>query len=346
MMRTNWRDLRVDATATVRETMKVIDRSRVGLALVVEGERLLGTVTDGDVRRAILREVPLEAPVREVMYRDFVFLPHGSPEAVARELMQARQIKQVPVLAADGTVVGLYYLPDLLVPSPRPNWVVIMAGGQGRRLRPLTEETPKPMLPVGGQPLLEVIIRRLVDHGFRRLFLSVHYRSDQIEAHFGDGARFNSHIEYLREDRPLDTGGALALLPERPAAPVLVVNGDVVTDVNFSALLDYHAQHGGAATLCVREYTSEIPYGVLKCRGDLVEAFEEKPVQRLLINAGIYVVEPRLLSHLPAGEAWPLPRLVTDAIAAGERIAAFVVHEQWLDIGHPADYERVRNGLA
>jgi dTDP-glucose pyrophosphorylase len=346
MMRTNWRDLRVEPAATVRETMKVIDRSRVGLALVVEGDRLVGTVTDGDVRRAILREVPLEAPVREVMYRDFAFVPQGSAEAIARDLMQARQIKQVPVLAADGTVVGFYYLPDLLVPSPRPNWVVIMAGGQGRRLRPLTEDTPKPMLPVGGQPLLEVIIRRLVDHGFRRLFLSVNYRSDQIESHFADGSPFNCHIEYLREDRPLDTGGALALLPEQPTAPVLVVNGDVLTDVNFSALLDYHTEHAGAATVCVREYTSEIPYGVVKCRGDLVVAFEEKPVQRFLINAGIYLVEPKLLIRMPAGEPWPLTRLITDTIAAGERIAAFVVHEQWHDIGHPADYERVRNGLA
>lgn len=345
-MRTEWRSLRVDPATTIRETLRVIDRSRLGIALVTEGDRLVGTVTDGDVRRAVLREVPLEAPVHEIMYRDFTFLPQGAPEGVARDLMQARQIKQLPVLAADGTVVGLYYLPDLLAPSPRPNWVVVMAGGQGRRLRPLTDEIPKPMLPIGGQPLLEVIIRRLVDHGFRRIFLSLHYRSEQIESYFRDGTPFNCRIEYLREDQPLDTGGALALLPERPTAPLLVINGDVVTDVNFSALLDYHVQHAGAATLCVREYAHEIPYGVVRCEGEVVQGLEEKPVQRVLINAGIYVVDPRLLSYMPAGQSWPLPRLVTNAMAAGERISAFLVHEQWLDIGQPADYERARNGFS
>ncbi len=344
MILRDWRGCAVKPEQSLREAMEVIERGRHGIALVVDQEHhLLGTLTDGDVRRAILRELSLKTPVGQVMCRDYTWLPDGTREAVALELMQVRLVKQLPLLDPERRVVGLWVLPDLLAQAPRPNWALIMAGGEGRRLRPLTEKLPKPMLPVGGQPLLEIAVGRLVSHGFRRLFLAVHYRREQIEEHFGDGGRFGCRIDYLRESQPLGTGGALRLLPELPQHPLLVINGDLLTDVSFSALLDYHAQHQGAATLCVREVVHEIPYGVVECDGDRVCGFQEKPVQRTLINAGMYVLEPRLLRLLPDRDAYPLPQLLADARQAGEVSYAFLVHEDWADIGSPADYERFRH---
>jgi dTDP-glucose pyrophosphorylase len=345
-MRHDWQPLRVAPGASVRETMAVIDRARLGIALVVDdGDRLLGTVTDGDVRRAILRGVGLDAPASEVMATRFTALGDHATDQDALETMQAHQVRQVPALDREGRVRGIFALPDLLAGEARPNWVVVMAGGQGQRLRPLTNDLPKPMLPVGEQPLLEITVRRLVAHGLRELFLSVHYLGDRIEEHFGDGSAFGCHIRYLREPRPLGTGGALGLLPERPRHPLLVINGDLITDLNFSAMLAAHARHGGAATMCVREYTHEVPYGVVRVHDDRVAGLEEKPVRRDLINAGIYVLDPRLLALVPNGEPYPLTRLMEDAMAGGETVVPFVVHERWLDIGRPGDYEQVRKGV-
>lgn len=345
-MRHDWQPLRVAPEASVKHTMAVIDQARLGIALVVDADdRLLGTVTDGDVRRAILRGVGLDAPVREVMATRFTVLEEGASDQDALETMQAHQVGQVPALDREGRVRGIFALPDLLAGETRPNWVVVMAGGQGQRLRPLTNDLPKPMLPVGEQPLLEIAVRRLVSHGLRELFLSVHYLGLRIEEHFGDGSAFGCHIRYLREPQPLGTGGALALLPERPRHPLLVINGDLITDLNFSAMLGAHARHGGAATMCVREYTHEIPYGVVRVADDQVAGLEEKPVRRELINAGIYVLDPALLDLVPRGEAYTLTRLIEDAMARGGSVVPFVVHERWLDIGRPGDYEQVRQGV-
>lgn len=345
-MRQDWQFLRVAPEATVLDTIKTIDTSRLGIALVVDASgRLLGTVTDGDVRRAVLRDVSLGTCVQEIMARRFVSLPPNATAAAARSVMQGAQIKLIPALDEEARVVGVFCLPDLVGTPPKPNWVVVMAGGEGRRLRPLTNDLPKPMLPIAGQPILELAVRRLVGEGFKQIFLSVNYRGDKIEDHFGDGSAFGCQITYIREDRPLGTGGALSLLPVAPTRAVLVINGDLVTDVNFSALLEYHEQHEGAASLCVREFTQSVPYGVIQCEGDRVAAMQEKPKQRFLINAGMYVIEPRLLALLPKDEPCALPDLIARGMSAGEKVHAFLIHEQWVDIGLPDDYERIRNGV-
>jgi|RhiMetdeSRZDD1v2_1073273.scaffolds.fasta_scaffold188127_2 dTDP-glucose pyrophosphorylase len=347
MRRTDWSRLRVGPDATVRETLAVIDRGKAGIALVTDPhDRLLGTVTDGDVRRGILANRSLDGPVSTVMFTRFVGLPAGATDAEALDVMQAHQVRQVPLLESDGRVVGIVCLDELLpAANARPNWVVVMAGGEGRRLRPLTDDRPKPMLLVGDQPLLEITVRRLASQGLRRIFLAVHYQRDKIEDHFGDGTALGCQIEYIREPVPLDTGGALGLLPEMPSHPLLVVNGDVVTDVDFAALLDHHRQHGGAATVSVRPFSQQIPYGVVRCVGERIEGIEEKPVQHSFINAGIYVIEPRLVALVPPGERYALTQLVEDALAAGEKVVPFVIHERWVDIGQPHDYQSVRDGV-
>lgn len=321
--------------------MEVIDRGVMEIALVIdEQERLLGTVTDGDIRRAILCGLALETPVSEVMNRHFTAVgAEVSPKEVL-SLMVARSLKQIPVLAPEGRLLGLHVLPDLIGGvSERSHWAVIMAGGEGRRLRPLTEAVPKPMLPVGNQSILERIITQLVAHGFRRIFLAINYLGFKIEEYCGDGRRFGCRIDYLRESRPLGTAGPLSLLPEHPEHAVLVANGDLVTELNFSALMDYHTQQKHAATLCVREFAYQVPYGVVQVNGQQVISIEEKPLRRFLINAGIYVIEPEALALVPQGAEFNMPDLLETLKARGEAVGAFPIREYWLDIGRLEDYQ-------
>ena len=343
-MRADWRAVRVHPQASMLQTMAVLSDGRLGLALVVdETDRLVGTVTDGDVRRAILDRMGLDTPVSAVMERRFTSVAADVRANDALNLMHDKAIRQLPVCDARGLVVGIYVMEDLIEPVTRPNWVVMMAGGQGRRLWPLTDFVPKPMLPVGSQPMLEHILAQVVRHGFRRIFVSINHLGEQIERHFGDGQTFGCSIEYLREDRPLGTGGSLSLLPGPPEHPVLVTNGDLLTSVDLSELMDYHESGGAAATLCVRQLTYQVPYGIVKCDGDEVTAVDEKPAHTELVNAGIYVFEPSLLAYVPSdGSDYPLPALIAEAHSRGLKVRRFAIKEEWMDVGHLDEYERVR----
>lgn len=341
----DWRDLVVGPAASIRETVRVIDRNRVGFALVCESDgRLVGTVSDGDVRRSLLRDIPLSEPVSRIMEARFTAVEHDASLDKARAVMESRRLRFAPAVDRTGKLTGVHLLDDLRGAPVLPNWAVVMAGGEGLRLRPLTDAVPKPMLPVAGQPILETIVRRLVAAGLRRVFLAVNYLGEKIEGHFGDGSAFGCSIEYLREDRPLGTAGALGLLPSAPPEAVLVANGDLVTDIDFAALIHHHAAAGAAATMCVRQFENAVPFGVVSCDGGRVVSIDEKPVQRLLINAGIYVVEPSLLARVPARAEVAITDLLRQALDSGESVSAFAVHESWADIGRPADYERARAG--
>jgi dTDP-glucose pyrophosphorylase len=330
--------------ATVRETLAVMDRGAMEIVLVVEEGRLLGTVTDGDVRRALLGSATLDSRIAEVMNRNFSAVETSTPPESMLQLMLARSIKQVPVVDSHGRVLGLYLLQDLVETKPaRPNWAVVMAGGRGRRLEPLTQSTPKPMLSVGNQPLLHHIIDQLVGYGFRNLYIALHYLGDQIEDYFGDGVRFGCRIRYLRETDPLGTAGALSLLPELPEDPLLVVNGDLVTDINYSALLDFHRQQNHDATLCVREFHYRVPYGVVALDQTRITGIEEKPLHRFFISAGITVLNAEVLSHLPREGPVQMPELLEKARLAGKSVGAFPVQEYWLDMGQMEDYLKVRS---
>lgn len=323
--------------------MAVMDRGAMEIVLVVEEGRLLGTITDGDIRRALLGSATLESRTGDVMNRHFSAAELSTPLEGILQLMLARSIKQIPVVDPRGRVLGLYLLQDLVETRPaRPNWAVVMAGGRGRRLEPLTQSTPKPMLNVGDQPLLHHIIDQLVGYGFRHLFIALHYLGDQIEDYFGDGGRFGCSIRYLREDHPLGTAGALSLLPETPHDPLLVVNGDLVTDINYSALLDFHKQQEHDATLCVREFQYRVPYGVVALDRTRVIGIEEKPLHRFHISAGISVLNPAVLSHLSTGGPVQMPDLLETARRAGLCVGAFPVQEYWLDMGQMEDYLKVR----
>lgn len=334
-------DYFVTPDANLREVIEVVNRGAAQIALVVDVEsKLLGVITDGDIRRALLDDATLLSLAEHVMCRDFRSLPSTATEEQALVCMRHETLHQIPALDEQGRVARLFLLEELIKPMTRPNRVVIMAGGEGKRLRPLTQSCPKPMLKVGGKPLLEIILERCIDAGFQYFYLSVNYLKGQIKDHFGDGSRWNVHIDYLEEAQPLGTGGALSLLPQKPSEPLLVLNGDVLTRVDYGGLLRFHAEDQAAATLCVREYRSQIPYGVVRMDGLQVLALEEKPMLSHYVNAGIYIVDPELIDLVPRDSFFDMPTLLEEAMKHQKRVSAFPIHEYWLDVGHPEALER------
>ena len=322
-----------------------MDLGAAGIALATdEAGRLVGVATDGDLRRALLRGSALEDPVLPVLNRSFVSLTRSQTRADALDLMLARHIDVVPVTDADGRPVALHLLHAFLEPVARGNWAVIMAGGRGTRLQPLTDTTPKPMLKVAGRPILERIVLHLVGHGIERIFLSVNYLAHVIEDHFGDGRRFGARIEYLREDRPLGTAGALGLLPEAPDRTLVLLNGDLVTSVHVGNLIAVHDRGGDAATVGTRWYVHTVPFGCVERSGDRITGLEEKPAIQREVNTGIYALAPHVLELVPAGVPTTMPELIGRVLERGEPVGAFEVEDDWVDVGQRDQLVRAREG--
>ena len=335
------KDIEVLKHISLRECIKTLDQAACQIVFVVDSNRVLsGTITDGDIRRALLRGEDLDSPVEKIMFRNYRALPANATEDEAFALMRRESLHQIPALDEKGRVVRLFLLEELIKPKKRSNPVVIMAGGEGKRLRPFTKDCPKPMLRVGGKPLLEIILEQCIDAGFQHFYLSVNYLKKQIQDHFGDGARWHVRIDYLEETQPLGTGGALSLLPQKPTEPLLVVNGDVLTRIDYGRLLQFHDEHQAAATLCVREHTTQIPYGVVRMDDLHVLTLEEKPVLSHYVNAGIYLLDPALLDLVPQDRFFDMPKLLEKTMQHQHRVSAFPIHEYWLDVGHPETLER------
>ncbi len=332
-MNTKLAKLRVAPSASLLEVMACIDRNGKGIALVMtEDGKLMGTVTDGDIRRAVLRGGTLASSVAPYMQKRFTAVSPLEGRAAVLDLMQARQLRHVPAVDAKGRLVGLHLLQELLGKVDRPNVAVIMAGGLGTRLRPVTEHIPKPMIKVAGRPILERVVLHLVSCGIRHVFLSVHYLGHMIESHFGDGARFGCTIEYLREKESLGTGGALSMLKKLPADPLIVMNGDLITQANIAMMLRFHVAGGYAATMAVRRYGHEVPFGCVEIKRRRIIRLEEKPLIERAINAGIYVLNPTLVRRIPR-RFFPMTELFELCLARGEPVGAFEVEDEWLDIG-------------
>lgn len=340
---------------SLREAISRINRNEKGIVLVCDGEgHLLGTVTDGDVRRALLAGQDLDSPAGELLgrkadspYSRPVTAPIGTAPGALLQTLQEREVHQLPLLDEEGRVAGLVTLDDLLPDRVLPLQAVIMAGGFGTRLRPLTEDLPKPMLPLGDRPLMELIVRQLGDTGIRRVNVTTHFMPEKIKEHFGDGRRFGVELNYVTEDRPLGTAGALGLMSE-PEEPLLVINGDILTRVNFRSMHLFHREHGAALTVAVRKYDMNVPYGVVESDGAFVRGLVEKPLLSFYVNAGIYLLEPRVRRYISDGERLNMTDLIQRLLDDNQPVVSFPVLEYWLDIGSSVDYERaqedVRNG--
>lgn len=337
-----WRTALLADNGTVADAVRVLEANVAHICLVVdERDRLKGTVTDGDVRRGLLRSVSLDAPVADVMNQTPTTGRLGETADVYIAVMRRIAVRQLPLVDAEDRVIGLVTEDELIKAGPRPNWVVLMAGGLGTRLRPLTDATPKPMLKVGTKPLLETTIENFLQQDFRRFYISVNYLADTVREYFGDGGKWNCEIRYLEEQKQLGTAGALGLMNELPEDPIIVMNGDVLTKVSFGHLLDFHREHGAVATMCVREYDFQVPYGVVQLDGPRIAGLVEKPIHSFFVNAGIYVVEPRLLDSVPRdGRRFHMTELFERAMAGRHKTAAFPLHEYWIDIGQLDDFAR------
>jgi dTDP-glucose pyrophosphorylase len=343
-----WRKTLVPRTATLTDAMRTLSESSAQICLVVdESDRLLGTVTDGDIRRALLRAESMNSTVDRIMNRCPLTVAEGTTGEVLRVLMSDAKLGHIPLLNAEGRVVGLATLAEQVDATKiRENWCVLLAGGKGQRLRPLTDEVPKPLLHVGGKPILESIVEHLVRHRFRRFYVAVNYKADMVVNHFGDGSPWNVQIRYLRESQPLGTAGPLGLIDERPDRPVVVMNGDLLTTVNLSQMLDYHEEQDAVATMAVRGYDIEVPFGVVRIDGVNIRGIDEKPIHSFLCNAGIYVLSPEVLDYLPHGQPLDMPDLFLKLVKAGKKTVVFPVREYWLDVGRVEDLDRARLDVA
>lgn len=336
----NWEKSLIPMEATIREAMTIIDRSALQIGLVVnEKQELLGTLTDGDIRRGIIRGVDLDTLVVNIMFTQptVAHFEDSREDIISR--MKQHTLRHIPVLDHKRKVVGLEILLDLLEPEKIDNPVVLMAGGLGTRLRPLTENCPKPMLKVGNKPILETIIDSFIDYGFHKFYISVNYQAEKIEAYFGDGSFKGVEIKYIHETERLGTAGALSLLPEKLHLPLIVMNGDLLTKVNFKHLLDFHIEQNAAATMCVREYDFQVPYGVVKVDEHRITEIEEKPLHRFFVNGGIYVLSPEIISHIPKHQFFDMPDLFGQ-LKQKYFTAAFPIREYWMDIGQIDDFHQ------
>jgi NDP-sugar pyrophosphorylase family protein len=317
------------------------------VALVVSADqRLVGLVTDGDVRRALLRDASLEGPVSAAMNRTPVTVAAGTPRGEALSLMQRRHLRHLPVIDGDGRLADLLVLEELLAPAALPNHAVLMAGGDGTRLRPLTESVPKPLLRVGGKPLLEILVERLRDAGVRTIHVAVHHKSAMIEEHFGDGSRLGVAIRYVREPEPLGTAGALGLVEDLGRAPCLMINGDILTRCDFRAMLAFHERQGAEVTVGTVPHDVDLQYGVVEVADDRLLRVAEKPRLQFLINSGIYVLSPAAVRLVQPGEHLDATDLVRRLIAAGRPVAAYAITDYWLDVGRHDDFRKADRDVA
>lgn len=342
-----WKSSLIQSGKTIQDVIKNLDETGLQIALVVGKDNvLLGTVTDGDVRRALLRGLNLQTRVDEIMFLTPIVVTPEMGRDMVLHLMRANKIHQLPVVDEQRSVVGLHVWDDIVAPSSRANYMVIMAGGFGKRLRPFTDDCPKPMLPVAGKPMLEHIIERAKIEGFSNFIISLHYLGHVITDYFEDGSKWGVSIQYLQEEAPLGTAGAIALLEPAPELPFIVTNGDVLTDIRYGEMLDFHLSHKADATMAVRQHEWQHPFGVVRTSGINIVGFEEKPIHRSHVNAGIYVLEPTVLRSLPRGEPCDMPTLFGKLKEEGRQTIAYPMHEPWLDVGRPEDLRQANLGNA
>jgi len=336
-------ELTVRPESTIREAMSAIERGSSAVALVVDGSGIpRGLLTDGDIRRELLRGATLDSKITSFYNRNFHAVSPSAGRAEVLDLMRARGIQQVPIVDRDAHLLGLHTLREIIGGTKRPNWAVLMAGGRGLRLDPLTQRFPKPMLPVAGRPIVERLVLHLVSFGFRTIFLSICHLGHLIEQHFGDGRALGCRIEYLRESKFLGTAGCLSLLPKLPEHPLVVMNGDLVTDVDIAQLLLFHEGSNYRATVCMREYRHTVPFGVLELSDNHVLGLTEKPTFHWMTNAGVYVLNPELVARVPKDQQLHMPDILKDSLAGGEKIGAFLIDRDWMDIGQVDQLQRAQ----
>ena len=338
----HWSKTLVKPTTTLVKTIENMSKSGLQIALVVdESNKLLGTITDGDIRRALLKHKAMDVIISEVMNSSPITASVSEDRESILSLMKQKRLMHIPIVDGSGCLLNLETLHHLMDKIVYDNPVFLMAGGFGKRLSPLTNNTPKPLLHVGSKPILETILEQFIEKGFHDFYISTHYKAKMLGEYFGNGSRWGVSIKYVHEATPLGTGGALGLLPDDISElPLIMMNGDLLTKVDFVSLLSFHQERKNIATMCVSKYDFQVPYGVIEQDGDKIKDIVEKPTHNFFINAGIYVLEPLIRKHIDGKKYLDMPYLLKQQISNGENVNIFPIHEYWLDIGQMDEYER------
>lgn len=340
-------NIKLTPNSTIREALRIIDSGAMKIAIVVnENDRLIGTLTDGDIRRGLLNNLGLDDTIESIIFKaPTIAMLSDTKEDILKKALD-KKLHQIPIVDDEYRVIGIQEINDLIKPATKPNIVVLMVGGLGSRLRPLTEETPKPMLKVGNKPILQTIVEKFAEYGFREVVMCVNYKSHIIQDYFGDGSTFGITISYIFEEERMGTAGALSLLKALPNDPFFVMNGDLLTNVNFEHLRNYHMSQNAMATMCVREYDFQVPYGVVHMEGNAILSIQEKPLHKFYVSAGIYMLNPEVIQHIPLEQFYDMPTLFETLIQQQQKAISFPIREYWLDIGQMEEYERANNEYA
>lgn len=337
----NIENIKLRQNATIKEALGIIDSGAMQIALVVDdNDKLLGTLTDGDIRRGILRGLDLDSSIETIVFKEPAIAKISSTKEEILKLALSRKLHKIPVVDDNGRVLGIKEIEELVEPKIKTNRVILMVGGLGTRLRPLTQDTPKPMLKVGNKPILQTIVEKFAEYGFVNITMCVNFNASIIRDYFSDGKEFGVNIDYVLEQKRMGTAGALSLLKERPIEPFFVMNGDLLTNVNFEHIFNYHVLNKATATMCVREYDYEVPYGVVKMNDNKIIEIAEKPVQKFFVSAGIYMLSPEILDLIPQDEFYDMPTLFEKLIRLSKDVISFPIREYWLDIGRMEEYQR------
>jgi nucleotidyl transferase len=337
----NIENIKLKQNATIKEALGIIDSGAMQIALVVDdNDKLIGTLTDGDIRRGILKGLDLDSSIETIVFKEPAVAKISSTKEEILKIALSKKLHQIPIVDDNGIVLGLKEIEELVEPKIKTNRVILMVGGLGTRLRPLTQDTPKPMLKVGNKPILQTIVEKFAEYGFINITMCVNFNASIIRDYFGDGKEFGVNIDYVLEQKRMGTAGALSLLKERPNEPFFVMNGDLLTNVNFEHIFNYHTLNKATATMCVREYDYEVPYGVVKMNDNKIIEIAEKPVQKFFVSAGIYMLSPEILDLIPKNEFYDMPALFEKLIKLSKNVISFPIREYWLDIGRMEEYQR------
>ena len=339
--------VKLDINSTIKQALQIIQNGALQIALVVDkDDKLIGTITDGDIRRGLLSGLDLNSKIESIVFKNPTVANIGDTKDEILKLALAKKLHKIPVVDENGVLVGIQEIENILMPTTKPNAVVLMVGGLGTRLRPLTENTPKPMLKVGDKPILQTIVERFAEYGYTDIKMCVNFNAKVIQNYFGDGGKFGVNIEYILESKRMGTAGALSLLKKTPSEPFFVMNGDLLTNVNFEHILNYHLANDATATMCVREYDYQVPYGVVKVNDNKITSLTEKPIHKFFVSAGIYMLSPDILNLIPKDEYYDMPMLFDALIKSGKNTISFPLHEYWIDIGRIEEYQKANEEYA
>ena len=340
----NIEDIVVKESTSIIEVLKIIDKSSKQLALVVDdSNKLLGTISDGDIRRALLKKISLNESVKNIYFKKPTIASINDSREEIINLCKIKKIYQIPIVDNEGSLIGIEVLNELISNEKKLNKVILMVGGLGTRLHPLTEKTPKPMLEVGKKPILLTIVEKFAEYGYTDIVMCVNHKANIIKDYFGDGAKFGVNIEYVLEDKRMGTAGALSLLKEKITEPFFVMNGDLLTKVNFEHLHDFHTANHSMGTMCVRDYDFQVPFGVVNIKNTKILSIDEKPLHKFFVNAGIYIFNPEVLQFIPKDQFYDMPTLFNKLIHENLKVVSFPIMEYWIDVGHIDELERANN---